>query len=256
MTATADITTTTTRAEARASAIHPRNLTEGFPVLERNLVLASIFLALGSYAGAQTQPSPQPGFVPAPGERQCSREQMEKAVPYTEKQRWCYLGGRLIAPTGFISAAFMAGIRQAQDDPREWPQGAEGYSQRFGANLAQGATKKAGTFLAQAVFHEDPRMFVSNRHGFWRRTGFSVLNIFTATPANDPGNHRRFSPSYMLGSVASGFVGNTWYPPSNNNVADAWRRSGYALGGVAITSFIHEFGIDKKIEGVFFRHKQ
>src|SRR5436309_16070643 len=95
--------------------------------LRRCLALVSLCLAHGSYASAQTQSSPQPGFVPAPGEAQCSREQMEKAVSYTEKQRWCYLGGRLIAPTGFISAAFMAGIRQAQDDPREWPQGAEGY---------------------------------------------------------------------------------------------------------------------------------
>ena len=118
---------------------------------------------------------------------------------------------------------------------------------RFGSSMAQGATRKTGTFISQAIFREDPRMFRSHQHGFGKRVGYAVLNIFTATPADDPGNHRRFSPSYLLGSVGSGFVGRAWYPPSKHSVGDAWARSGYALGGVAVTSFLHEFEIDRHI---------
>ncbi|MDP9268093.1 MAG: hypothetical protein M3P27_07170 [Acidobacteriota bacterium] len=185
----------------------------------------------------------------------CNHDPEDAPKPFTATQRWCYYGRRLISPTGIMTSAFMAGIQQAQDDPEEWPQGAEGYGMRFGSSLAQGATRKTGTFISQAIFREDPRMFRSHQHGFWKRTGHSVLNIFTATPANDPGNHRRFSPSYILGSVASGFVGRAWYPPSKHSVSDAWQRSGTALGGVAITSFLHEFEIDKKITGWITRRQ-
>jgi len=125
---------------------------------------------------------------------------------------------------------------------------------RFGSGLAQGATKKTTVFIAQALLREDPRLFRSREHGFGKRAGHALLNVFTATPANDPGNHRRFSPSYLMGSVASGFVGMAWYPPSKSSVGEAMKRSGYALGGVAITSFLHEFEIDKKLQRLFGHH--
>lgn len=222
------------------------------------LVLAACWLtSLLGFGQASTTTSAEPPAAPsstassgpASSSPACNHDPEDAPKPFTATQRWCYFGRRLISPTGLVTSAFMAGIRQSQDNPEEWPQGAEGYGMRFGSSLAQGATKKTGIFIAQAIFREDPRMFRSHQSGFWKRTGHSVLNIFTATPANDPGNHRRFSPSYILGSVGSGFVGRAWYPPSKHSVGDAWQRSGYALGGVAITSFLHEFEIDRKITG-------
>ena len=60
--------------------------------------------------------------------------------------------------------ALMAGIRQATDSPN-YPQGAKGYGERFGAVAADGLSDiMIGGAILPSLLHEDPRYF-------YQRTG-------------------------------------------------------------------------------------
>src|SRR5579864_8982089 len=57
--------------------------------------------------------------------------------PQTQSERARFYARGLINPFPAVMAAAEAGISQAEDVPRDWGQGARGYSHRFGDYLAR-----------------------------------------------------------------------------------------------------------------------
>src|SRR5215472_18789589 len=65
-----------------------------------------------------------------------------------------------IDPINFVGAGFNAGLDQAQGSDYAYGQGARGYAQRYGAELADQATGDFfGVFLYPSIFHQDPRYY-------------------------------------------------------------------------------------------------
>jgi len=110
-----------------------------------------------------------------------------------------------------LTAGVHAGIDQAQHKPSEWPEGAEGYAQRFGSALGAHVARGTTAYAFGELFHEDlryvhctPNCSVSNRF----RIAFE--NTFTAAKGDD--GHREFSAARFLGPISGGFVSSTWRP--------------------------------------------
>lgn len=80
-------------------------------------------------------------------------------APLTTKLKYQLAVRTMIDPVTFVGAAFVAGIDQAADTP-DYPQGAKGYFERFGANYANGLTDiMFGGAILPSLFHQDPRYY-------------------------------------------------------------------------------------------------
>src|SRR5262249_3009628 len=59
-----------------------------------------------------------------------------------------------------LGSALSAGIAQAEDSPRGYGQGAEGYGKRFGASMARTASNQFfSTFMLASMLRQDPRFY-------------------------------------------------------------------------------------------------
>jgi hypothetical protein len=138
--------------------------------------------------------------------------------------------------------AFLAGIGQAQDQPK-YGQGMEGYGKRFASAAADGIIEN---FMNGAVFpsllHQDPRFFQMGHGTFWHRTGYALSRIVITR--TDSG-HSQFNFSEVLGSGAAAAISTYSYHPSvdqtPSNTAKVW---GTQAGYDTITLVIKEFWPD------------
>ena len=75
---------------------------------------------------------------------------------------------RIVGPQPFITAAATAGISQAEDTPKEWRGGAEGYGKRIGNAYAQQFIRGTLEYGISDTLHEDSRYFKSVQTGLFR----------------------------------------------------------------------------------------
>jgi hypothetical protein len=167
------------------------------------------------------------------------------------KQKTCYFAGQLFTGSAIFGAAFFGAIAMAEDSPKEWPQGAEGFGYQFGSRYGQGMLKSTVTYVAGALLHEDPRpkhpytigathQHIPHTNG-WARLGSSLLRVVWVHRDN---GSDMIAFSRIAGSLASGFIQMTYLPPSQNNVSTALKGTGTALGGYALDSVWTEFQSD------------
>jgi len=198
-------------------------------------------------SGSSAQPvysqSPEPG---------CDAYTMQEIPRLEFKRKACAYRDQLLTGSALFGAAFFAGIAQLQNDPSEWPQGADGFGRRFGVRYAQGMAKSTGSFLFGALDHEDPRAHppanlfcASHDHGpktgFWPRTGSALLRVVWVHRDNCTDG---IAFSHIAGALSSGFIGMAWTPPPGNTIGQAFARSGTAFGGDVAASVFSEFQSD------------
>lgn len=206
--------------------------------------------------GQQTAVS-SPVFQPAP-EPGCDAYTMQEIAQLGFRRKACYYGQQLFTGSAVFGAAFFAGIAQWTNDPRQWPQGADGFGRRFGTRYAQGMVKSTGSFLFGALNHEDPRPHPpvyeecqhqhSQKTGFGPRLGDALLRMVWTHRDNCTDG---IALSHFAGALSSGFVGMAWTPNPGNSIGQAFSRSGTAFGGDVAASVFSEFQTD--IFG-FFSH--
>jgi hypothetical protein len=110
-----------------------------------------------------------------------------------------------------IEAGTRGGIDQALDRPSEWPQGGQGYADRFGSAIGQIAVRDTTKYVLGAVFREDLRIVPCAGCSFRDKLGAALKDTFTARKGED--GHTAFSVARIVGPFSGAAVAkNTWYP--------------------------------------------
>ena len=152
----------------------------------------------------------------------------KNAAPLTPKLKFKLAFRTVIDPVTIAGEAFYAGLQQAADTP-DFPQGAKGYAQRFGAVAADGFTDvMIGGAIMPSLLHQDPRYF-------YKGTGTTKSRLLYAlrSPFVCKGDNGKWQPNYssMIGDLSSAAISNAYYPESN-------RGLGLVFGGFAVGTAI------------------
>ena len=164
-------------------------------------------------------------------------------VPMTASERFRLYLRRAFEPGSILESAAGAGIRQWEDTPKEWKQGAEAYGDRFGSAFATHIIRETLRYGGGAALHEDDRYIPSHESGFWRRTKHAVANTFIAR--NDAGNEH-FAYSRVGSAAGAAFISRIWQPHSTNSAGDGAVNFGITMGTDVGVNMFHEFWPDLK----------
>jgi hypothetical protein len=151
-------------------------------------------------------------------------------APMTRGERFRNYLDRVAGPQPFITAVATAGISQAEDTPKEWGGGAEGYGKRIGDAYAQHFIRGTMEYGVSATLHEDNRYFVSGQTGFFRRTKYAV--VCTLLARHDNGD-QSFSFSRIGSAAGAAFISRAWQPRSTTGAGD-----GAVSFGISVASDI------------------
>jgi carboxypeptidase family protein len=149
----------------------------------------------------------------------------ENAAPLTTKMKFDLALKVSYDPVSIAGVGFVAGLRQAAGSPN-YPQGAKGFGERFGATAADGFTDiMIGGAILPSVLHQDPRYFYQGTGTTRSRLRHSILSAFIAK-----GDNGKWQPNYSSvgGDLASGALSNLYFPKSNRGVGLVF--SLFALG--------------------------
>ena len=167
----------------------------------------------------------------SPPEPGCDAYTMDSIPVLGLKRKGCFYRDRLLTGSAVFGAGFFAAMAQLRHDPKDWPQGADGFGRRFGTRYAQGIAKSTGSFLVGALNHEDALLRTVWVHRDNCSDGIAL--------------------SHFAGALSSGFIGRAWIPDRSNSIGQAFARSGTAFGGDVAASVFSEFQGD--IFGFFGR---
>ena len=133
----------------------------------------------------------------------------------------------LTHPTFFAFEALWAGVEQGAD-MTDYHQGARGYAERFGANLASGTSEALfANAVLPSLLHQDPRYFYRGSGTKGSRAWHAVL-----APLVCQGDNGRSQPNYSQvgGSLISAALSNTYYPDSQRGAGLVFTNFGTSMG--------------------------
>jgi hypothetical protein len=162
--------------------------------------------------------------------------------PLTTKMKFHLAYKGLTHPTFFAAEAAWAGVQQAANTP-DYRQGARGYGERFGANLASGVSE--GLFanaVLPSLLHQDPRYFYRGSGTEGSRAWHAVTAPFVCT-----GDNGKLQPNYSQwgGSLISASLSNAYYPQSNRGAGLVFANFGTSMGLHVVLGLAQEFILDK-----------
>jgi hypothetical protein len=142
-------------------------------------------------------------------------------------------------PFPIVASAFVAGIDQAQNAPRDWDQGLTGYGRRWGSAYGIGAITTSTRYGLAELLREDTLYYRCECSGFFPRLRHALLSTFTGRRGAD--GHRVFSvPSLVAPYVGELVAVHEWYPQRYDSM-DAFRQANYSLLEYAATNVAFEF---------------
>jgi hypothetical protein len=148
----------------------------------------------------------------------------------------------LTHPTFFAFEALWAGVEQAAD-MTDYRQGARGYAERFGANLASGTSEALfANAVLPSLLHQDPRYFYRGSGTKGSRAWHAVL-----APLVCQGDNGKSQPNYsqMGGSLISAALSNTYYPDSQRGAGLVFVNFGTSMGLHVALGLAQEFVLSK-----------
>ena len=162
----------------------------------------------------------------------------EHPAPLTPRLKFKLAFRATVDPVNFLATAAFAGMNQAGDTP-DYPQGAVGYAQRFGAAYADGFTNiMIGGAILPSLLHQDPRYFYKGTGSVQSRilhaAAFSVL-------CKGDNGRWQFNYSSIGGDLASGALSNIYYPPSNRSASQVFINTLLGMGGRVADNLAQEF---------------
>ena len=164
-------------------------------------------------------------------------------LPMTRSERFRNYVLGLADFQSIVTAAASSGIRQAENSPKEWQGGAEGYGYRVGDAFAQHVIRHTLQYGASALLHEDNRYFVSGETGFAHRVKYAVASTFLARHDN---GQREFSFSRVGSAAGTAFISRLWEPRSTTSAGDGAISFGIAMGSDIGFNVFREFWPDLK----------
>jgi hypothetical protein len=162
--------------------------------------------------------------------------------PLTAEMKFHLAYKGLTHPTFFAFEGLWAGVEQAAH-MTDYRQGARGYGERFGANLASGASE--GLFanaVLPSLLHQDPRYFYRGSGTRGSRAWHAFLAPFVCN-----GDNGKLQPNYsqMGGSLISASLSNTYYPDSERGAGLVFRNFGTSMGLHVALGLAQEFFLSK-----------
>jgi Carboxypeptidase regulatory-like domain len=160
------------------------------------------------------------------------------AAPLTTKLKFQLAAKVALDPVTFVGVGVFAAANQAGDRP-DYPQGAKGYAQRYGAVYADGVTDiLIGGAVLPSLLHQDPRYF-------YQGTGTNKSRVIHAltTPFVCKGDNGKWQPNYSSvgGDLAAAALSNAYYPASNRGVGLFLSNFFIDTGQRAAASLAQEF---------------
>lgn len=164
------------------------------------------------------------------------------AVPMTTRLKFQMALKVSIDPISFLGTAFVAGINQAGHTP-DYPEGAKGYGERFGANYADGLTDTIfGGAILPSLLHQDPRYFYQGSG-----TKKSRLEHAMAAPFICKGDNERWQPNYSSvgGDLISSAISNAYYPADDRGASLVFENLLISTGERIVSTIFQEFVVRK-----------
>ena len=162
--------------------------------------------------------------------------------PLSAKMKFHLAYKGLTQPAFFGFEALWAGVEQATNTPN-YPQGARGYGERFGANLASGSSEALfGNAILPSLLHQDPRYFYRGSGAKGSRAWHAILAPFVCQ-----GDNGKSQPNYSQwgGSLISASLSLTYYPGSNRGTGLVFRNFGTSMGLHVVLGLAQEFILGK-----------
>jgi len=162
--------------------------------------------------------------------------------PLTTKMKFHLAYKGLTHPTFFAFEALWASVEQAAD-MTDYRQGARGYGERFGANLASGTSEALfANAILPSLLHQDPRYFYRGSGTKRSRAWHAIMAPFVCQADNG-----KSQPNYsqMGGSLISASLSNTYYPDSERGAALVFRNFGTSMGLHVALGLAQEFLLGK-----------
>jgi hypothetical protein len=148
----------------------------------------------------------------------------QNAAPLTPKLKFQLAAKVLFDPVTFVGVGLVAASEQAGNNP-DYPQGAKGYGERYGAAYGNGFTDvMIGGAILPTLLHQDPRYFYQGTGTNKSRALHAITSPFICK-----GDNGQWQPNYSTvgGDLASAAISNAYYPASN-------RGAGLFLGNFLI----------------------
>ena len=138
----------------------------------------------------------------------------------------------------------LAGIAQAENDPKEWGQGWGAYAKRYGASFADNSI---GTYMTAAIYpsllQEDPRYYRMGQGRFVHRAYHAVNRLFITR--TDSG-HERFNFSESLGNLTAAAISNAYHVPGDRSASRNITTFGFLILYDGISNELKEFWPDMR----------
>ncbi len=174
------------------------------------ITAVSIFAIFGfpAFICCAQQTQSQLPDAPAPS---AVRQASPAYSPPTQRERFRSYFRRTYGWPSVIEAGARGGINQARDNPSQWPQGAEGYADRFGSAMGEIAVRGTTEYVIADLFREDLRRVHCGHPCSESRFKLAFEDSFMARRGED--GHEAFSVARIVGPFSGSAVAvTTWYP--------------------------------------------
>jgi Carboxypeptidase regulatory-like domain len=166
----------------------------------------------------------------------------QNAAPLTSKLKFRLAVKVAFDPVTFFGVGIAAAAEQAGDHPN-YPQGWQGFGERYGAVYANGFTDiMIGGAVLPSLLHQDPRYF-------YQGTGTNKSRALHAltSPFVTRGDNGQRQPNYSTigGDLASAAISNAYYPASNRGVGLFLGNFLIATGQRAAANLAQEFVLSR-----------
>jgi len=136
-----------------------------------------------------------------------------------------------------LEAGAHAGIDQARFQPSQWPEGAQGYAERFGSAFGGIVVRGTTEYALGDLFREDLRFLPCKPNCSTSKFKAALEDTFTARKGED--GHRAFSVARLVGPLSGGLVASTWLPDGFGH-RNAVREVGLTYGLVFVRNLVRE----------------
>jgi hypothetical protein len=158
--------------------------------------------------------------------------------PPTQGERFKAYVKHTYSITSVLEAGVRGGIDQARDKPNEWPEGAQGYADRFGSAMGQIAVRDTTEYVVADLVREDIRFIPCQSPCAESKFKRALEDTFTARRGED--GHHAFSIARLSGPIAGAAVAkDTWYPAGYGG-SEIVRQAGMSYTFVFIHNWIRE----------------
>jgi hypothetical protein len=162
----------------------------------------------------------------------------QNAAPLTTKLKFQLAAKVSLDPVTFLGVGIVAAAGQAGQHP-DYPQGAKGYAERYGAAYANGFSDiMIGGAILPSLLHQDPRYF-------YQGTGTNKSRALHAldSPFVCRGDNGQRQPNYSTigGDLASAALTNAYYPASNRGLGLFFGNFVIGTGQRAASNLVQEF---------------